>query len=77
MSQYTLHPLPLSGLARIEHRRFEDARGAFSRIYCEGSLERFGAPFHIRQVNHSLTRERGSVRGLHYQAGAQLSLIHI
>jgi dTDP-4-dehydrorhamnose 3,5-epimerase len=23
--------------------------------------------FHIRQINHSCTREKGSVRGLHYQ----------
>jgi len=69
VSQYILHPLPLAGLARIEHRSHEDARGAFSRLYCEDSLERFGAPFHIRQINRSLTRGRGSVRGLHYQAG--------
>ncbi|GLO32121.1 MULTISPECIES: dTDP-4-dehydrorhamnose 3,5-epimerase family protein [Pseudomonas] len=71
MSEYTLHPLPLQGLARVDHRRHEDARGAFSRLYCEGSLERFGAPFHIRQINRSLTRGRGSVRGLHYQVGPQ------
>lgn len=71
MSQYRLHPLPLQGLARVEHLHHADARGAFSRLYCEYSLERFGAPFHIRQINRSLTRERGSVRGLHYQAGAQ------
>ena len=71
MSQYALHPLPLAGLARVEHRRHEDPRGAFSRLYCEDSLERFGAPFHIRQINRSLTRGRGSVRGLHYQAGPQ------
>nr|WP_262923713.1 MULTISPECIES: dTDP-4-dehydrorhamnose 3,5-epimerase [Pseudomonas] len=66
-----MYPLPLQGLARVVHRRHEDARGAFSRLYCEGSLAQFGAPFHIRQINHSLTRERGSVRGLHYQAGPQ------
>ncbi|MFK3906539.1 dTDP-4-dehydrorhamnose 3,5-epimerase family protein [Pseudomonas monteilii] len=71
MNQYVSSPLPLQGLARVHHRRSEDARGEFSRLYCEDSLERFGAPFHIRQINRSLTRERGSVRGLHYQAGAQ------
>lgn len=71
MSLYALHPLPLPGLARVTHRRHEDDRGAFSRLYCEESLGSFGAPFHIRQINRSLTRERGSVRGLHYQAGPQ------
>lgn len=71
MSQYTLHPLPLQGLARVQHRRHEDDRGVFSRLYCQGSLEHFGAPFAVRQINRSLTRQRGSVRGLHYQVGPE------
>lgn len=69
MSQYRLIPLPLEGLARVEHRRRDDARGAFARLYCEDSLQTQGAPFHVRQINRSLTRQRGSVRGLHYQSG--------
>lgn len=43
MSLYALHPLPLPGLARVTHRRHEDDRGAFSRLYCEESL---GASVH-------------------------------
>ncbi|ATR82377.1 dTDP-4-dehydrorhamnose 3,5-epimerase [Pseudomonas sp. HLS-6] len=71
MSQYALHPLPLGGLFRVEHRRHEDERGAFARLFCEGSLQAFGQPFHIRQINHSCTVGRGSVRGLHYQNAEQ------
>jgi dTDP-4-dehydrorhamnose 3,5-epimerase len=44
-----------------------DARGAFSRLFCADELLDAGWSWPIVQVNHSLTRGRGSVRGLHYQ----------
>ncbi|SCZ28254.1 MULTISPECIES: dTDP-4-dehydrorhamnose 3,5-epimerase family protein [unclassified Pseudomonas] len=71
MSEFALKALPLAGLFSVQHKRFEDQRGHFARLFCEGSLSAFGQPFHIRQINHSCTRERGSVRGLHYQNAAQ------
>ena len=67
MSEFLLKALTLKGLFCVQHKRFEDERGHFSRLFCEGSLSAFGQAFHIRQINHSCTRERGSVRGLHYQ----------
>ncbi len=67
MSDLQLQALPLAGLSRVSHKRHEDARGHFSRMFCEGSLSTLGQAFHIRQINHSFTREVGSVRGLHYQ----------
>jgi dTDP-4-dehydrorhamnose 3,5-epimerase len=69
VSELTLIALPLAGLFSVQHKRHADQRGHFSRLFCEGSLELFGQPFHIRQINHSCTREQGSVRGLHYQNG--------
>ncbi|PUA45979.1 dTDP-4-dehydrorhamnose 3,5-epimerase [Pseudomonas protegens] len=71
MSEFQVLALPLAGLFEVRHKRFEDQRGHFSRLFCEGSLSAFGQPFHIRQINHSCTRERGSVRGLHYQTAAR------
>lgn len=71
MSDMHLHALPLPGLFSLQHKRHEDARGQFARLFCEGSLSAFGRDFHIRQINHSCTREQGSVRGLHYQTAAQ------
>ncbi|KPA88661.1 dTDP-4-dehydrorhamnose 3,5-epimerase family protein [Pseudomonas sp. RHF3.3-3] len=67
MSEFLIQALPLAGLFNVQHKRHADSRGHFSRLFCEGSLSAFGEPFHIRQINHSCTRERGSVRGLHYQ----------
>jgi dTDP-4-dehydrorhamnose 3,5-epimerase len=69
MSALALTELPLLGLICLQHKAHEDARGRFSRLFCEGSLEVAGRPFHVRQINHSVTREKGSVRGLHYQQG--------
>jgi dTDP-4-dehydrorhamnose 3,5-epimerase len=61
----------LPGLFSLQHHRHADQRGQFSRLFCEGSLSAFGQAFHVRQINHSCTAERGSVRGLHYQTAAQ------
>lgn len=66
-----ISPLPLSGLFSLQHKGHADDRGQFSRLFCEGSLAAFGQPFHVRQINHSCTREQGSVRGLHYQNAEQ------
>jgi dTDP-4-dehydrorhamnose 3,5-epimerase len=71
VSEFLLIPLPLAGLFSVQHKHHADQRGQFSRLFCEGSLSAFGQPFHIRQINHSCTRERGSVRGLHYQKAEQ------
>ncbi|HSC83211.1 MAG TPA: dTDP-4-dehydrorhamnose 3,5-epimerase family protein [Pseudomonas sp.] len=67
MSDLQLIELRLPGLFVLQHRVHEDARGRFARLYCEGSLQLFDQPFHVRQINQSLTRERGTVRGLHFQ----------
>ena len=67
MSELSLQELPLAGLFSLKHKVHEDERGRFARLFCEGSLQAFGQPLHIRQINHSLTRERGTVRGLHFQ----------
>ncbi|MEK1906777.1 MAG: dTDP-4-dehydrorhamnose 3,5-epimerase [Pseudomonas sp.] len=67
MSELSLHELPLAGLFLLQQKVHQDERGRFARLFCEGSLEAFGQPLHIRQINQSLTRERGTVRGLHFQ----------
>ncbi|VVO09643.1 dTDP-4-dehydrorhamnose 3,5-epimerase family protein [Pseudomonas fluorescens] len=70
MSEFLLKELPVAGLFSVQHKRYQDQRGHFARLFCEGSLNAFGQAFHIRQINHSCTHERGSVRGLHYQTAS-------
>ncbi|WP_341303425.1 dTDP-4-dehydrorhamnose 3,5-epimerase [Pseudomonas sp. TMP25] len=67
MSELSLLQLPLQGLFSLQHKVHEDERGRFARLFCQGSLAAFGQPLQIRQINHSRTAQRGSVRGLHFQ----------
>lgn len=58
---------PLAGLHEIEHAPVGDARGRFTRLFCEQELGTVRPGLHFTQVNLSETRGRGTVRGLHYQ----------
>jgi dTDP-4-dehydrorhamnose 3,5-epimerase len=46
---------------------FVDERGMFSRLFCSTELEAIHHYKEIVQVNHSLNREKGTLRGLHFQ----------
>jgi dTDP-4-dehydrorhamnose 3,5-epimerase len=59
--------LPLAGLKLIEREVKEDERGSFSRLFSIDELKSIGWSASIAQVNHTLTRLRGTIRGLHYQ----------
>ena len=58
---------PLAGLYEIDPLARVDTRGRFTRLYCEQALAEVAPGCRVLQVNHSLTLERGSVRGLHFQ----------
>ena len=59
--------LPIAGVQRVHRTLHADSRGAFSRLFCADELRHAGWSWSIAQINHSLTRGQGSVRGLHYQ----------
>jgi dTDP-4-dehydrorhamnose 3,5-epimerase len=61
------HDTPLAGLRVIERRRHSDERGFFGRLFCADELAPAGFDAPVAQVNQSVTRERGAVRGLHFQ----------
>ena len=66
-SRFVCTPLPLHGLVRVQRQPLQDARGLFERMFCTDELAAAGWTQPIAQINHSVTRQRGSVRGLHYQ----------
>lgn len=45
----------------------EDARGSLSRLFDDQAFAEIGLRQAIRQINHSVTHRRGTVRGLHFQ----------
>jgi dTDP-4-dehydrorhamnose 3,5-epimerase len=59
---------PLPGLKVLTPRRFGDARGWFTETWNRDAFAAAGIAVDWRQDNHSLSRARGTVRGLHYQA---------
>lgn len=67
MSRFGRISTQLSGLLVIERRRVSDDRGFFSRFFCRDELVDFGHNGSIAQINHTMTRLAGTVRGLHFQ----------
>lgn len=58
---------PIPNLMLIETAQHVDARGAFSRLYCERELTDLIGQRRIVQINHSRTVQVGAVRGFHFQ----------
>lgn len=58
----------LPGVVQLTPRRFGDDRGFFSEVYNAAVLAQHGIDVTFVQDNHSLSREVGVVRGLHFQA---------
>ena len=58
---------PLAGAYVIELEPFLDERGVFARTFCQKEFATIGFHKQIVQINHSLTRKRGAIRGLHFQ----------
>lgn len=58
----------LPGVVVLTPRRFGDERGFFSEVYNREVLAGHGIGVEFVQDNHSLSRQRGVVRGLHFQS---------
>jgi dTDP-4-dehydrorhamnose 3,5-epimerase len=65
--EFSISDTPIQGLKVVERKRIEDRRGSLSRIFCASQLEIAGWRIPISQVNHTVTKSRGTVRGLHFQ----------
>jgi dTDP-4-dehydrorhamnose 3,5-epimerase len=59
--------LPLEGAFVIEPEPFADDRGLFGRVFCKQELQNILRDKNIVQINHSLTRQSGVLRGMHFQ----------
>lgn len=57
----------LPGVLLITPDRYMDDRGFFSEVYNREALAGHGIEDHFVQDNHSLSVDRGTVRGLHFQ----------
>jgi len=60
-------PTSLEGHYQVRNVSTADARGRFSRLFCEQDFAAIRPGLHFTQVNLSETNQRGTVRGMHYQ----------
>lgn len=63
-------PTALAGAYVIDVERKEDERGFFARVHCVDELAARGLSFATVQASISWNVRRGTLRGLHYQIGA-------
>lgn len=72
-------PLAISEVKLVVARRHADDRGYFSETWNRRSFAEAGLDADYCQDNHSLSRRRGTVRGLHFQAppSAQTKLVRV
>ena len=58
---------PLEGVYLIDLEKRGDDRGFFARAFCEREFASHGLVSRFVQVNNSLSAQRGTLRGMHYQ----------
>ena len=58
---------PLKGAWLIDLEKRGDERGFFARVFCEKEFAAHGLATRFVQVNDSLSAQKGTLRGMHYQ----------
>ena len=57
----------IDGCILFEHPSFNDERGNFIKIFSDSMLSKYLNKKKFKQVNYSSTKQKHSIRGLHYQ----------
>lgn len=57
----------LAGAYVIDIEPRGDDRGMFARVFCKDELAEHGLDNEIVQANMSVTRDKGTIRGMHFQ----------
>ncbi|MCB1306193.1 MAG: dTDP-4-dehydrorhamnose 3,5-epimerase family protein, partial [Leptospiraceae bacterium] len=58
---------PLEGAYVIKPELRGDARGFFARLFCQNEFAEHGLETNFVQINNSLSADKGTLRGMHYQ----------
>lgn len=58
---------PLSGLRVLQRKLIGDSRGYLERLYCSSAMEALAPGKRVVQINHTLTAQAGTIRGMHFQ----------
>ena len=68
----------IAGVFIVHSDPFKDDRGFFNRIFCQKEMEVIHPGIVIAQINHSMTKLKGTIRGMHFQnpPHAEMKIIH-
>src|SRR5262245_5893749 len=66
-ARFQIEPTPLPGVLRVQRMPITDDRGFLERLYCSDEFAEIGWRKPIAQINRTLTRKAGAVRGMHFQ----------
>ncbi|HEY5049192.1 MAG TPA: dTDP-4-dehydrorhamnose 3,5-epimerase [Rhizomicrobium sp.] len=74
-----VEPCTLTEILLITPRRHSDARGYFMEAYNEDAFRKIGVSCRFIQDNQSLSAQRGTIRGMHFQTPpfAQAKLVRV
>lgn len=67
MMGFEIHSVEIDGLQVLQRKQLEDRRGYFERLFCSEELKAVLSGKCIAQINHTLTKSRYTVRGMHFQ----------
>ena len=65
--RFQIKQTPITGLVVIERKPKLDSRGFLERFFCNDELKDILQERSIEQINHTLTKNKGTVRGMHLQ----------
>lgn len=65
-------PTSIHGAFLIEFDGLSDSRGSFGRVFCARTFRQHGLHPRVAQCNLCTNREKGTLRGLHYQIAPAL-----
>lgn len=74
-----VRPLEIEGLLEFRPRKFGDERGFFSEVWRDDWQSELGLNTRFVQDNHSFSKSRGVLRGMHFQKSpaAQDKLVRV
>jgi dTDP-4-dehydrorhamnose 3,5-epimerase len=60
--------MKIGGAFVLEVEKVEDERGFFARSWCQKEFQMHSLVSHLVQANISFNKQKGTLRGMHYQA---------
>ena len=77
MSRFNVLDTPIAGLKIVERQPLGDSRGSLARLFCAEELATAGWRKPIAQINQTVTKKQGTVRGMHFQQppNAEMKLV--